>query len=74
VIADLEGRSERLRAAAPGPVEAGWADFYRGVIADNLRALDVAEGRRHLLKVLAGDAVRKISDVQLVAHLTMLLT
>jgi len=71
VIADLEGRSERLRAAAPGPVEAGWADFYRGVIADNLRAdrqaappyyqaaLAAGDGRDDLL---AREALRHLGD------------
>ncbi|MCU7723517.1 hypothetical protein ODJ79_07320 [Actinoplanes sp. KI2] len=37
-IADAERRGKRLRETAPGPVEAGWAEMYLGLIADNLRA------------------------------------
>ncbi|WP_030435833.1 hypothetical protein [Actinoplanes subtropicus] len=70
-IAEVERRGARLRATAPGPVEAGWADFYRGVIADNLRAdrqaaparyeaaLAAGEGRDDLL---AREALRHLGD------------
>ena len=37
-LTDLERRGEQLRRAAPGPTEAGWAEMYLGLIADNLRA------------------------------------
>jgi hypothetical protein len=37
-LADIERRGEQLRQTAPGPVEAGWAEMYLGLIADNLRA------------------------------------
>jgi tetratricopeptide (TPR) repeat protein len=38
VIADLERRAGELRRTAAGEVEAGWAEMYAGLVADNLRA------------------------------------
>ncbi|MFC7273043.1 hypothetical protein ACFQS1_03525 [Paractinoplanes rhizophilus] len=37
-IAAIERQGELLRRTAPGRIEAGWAEMYLGLIADNVRA------------------------------------
>jgi len=68
----LAQRAEQLSAAIPDVAGAGWAAFYRGLIADNLtgdragaprwftRALDAAE--RAADDYLAGEALRHLGD------------
>jgi len=69
VVAEVERRGERLRATAPGPVEAGWADFYRGVIADNLRADRAAAPAFYKAALAAGDGRDDLLAREALRHL-----
>ena len=54
-IARLEHQGKQLRRTAPGAAEAGWAEMYLGLIADNLRA-DRKAAPAHYEKALAAAA------------------
>ena len=70
LLARLQDRAELLRRTAPGPAEAGWAEMYLGLIADNLRAdreaapahYEAALAAAGRDDVLAREALRHLGD------------
>jgi hypothetical protein len=55
-VAELAGRAERVRAAAPPGAPRGWAAFWRGVIADNLAGAPASAQPRYAEALTAAEA------------------
>ena len=70
VIADVERRAGQLRRTASGTADAGWAEMYLGLVADNLRAdREAAPGHYEAAlaaadrdDLLAREALRHLGD------------
>jgi hypothetical protein len=68
-VADISRRSDELIAQAPDAVRRGWAEFYRGVIADNLCGERDAAPAYYLAALRAGEAGDDLLAREALRHL-----
>jgi hypothetical protein len=69
VLADISRRGGELSAAAPDDVRRGWAEFYLGVMADNLLDERDAAPPHYLLALKAGEAADDLLAREALRHL-----
>jgi hypothetical protein len=68
-LADISRRGEKLSAEAPDDVRRGWAEFYLGVIADNLYGDGDAAPAHYLTALAAGEAADDLLAREALRHL-----